>query len=84
MATEFVETVQHVVYPGDCDVMCHLNTHHYTALFDHTMWELMRVMEVGGSAWKWGESGPCRDRTYDQLIKSRRCRLIFISAKTST
>jgi hypothetical protein len=27
-------------------------------------------VDVDGSAWKWGESGPCRDRTYDQLIKS--------------
>jgi len=24
-------------------------------------------VEVGGSAWKWWNGGPCRDRTYDQL-----------------
>ena len=44
MAAEFVDTVQQVVYPGDCDVMGHLNTRHYTALFDHAMWVLMRIL----------------------------------------
>src|ERR1700675_1284752 len=30
------------------------------------------ALDVGGSAWKWGIGGPCRDRTYDQLIKRSR------------
>jgi acyl-CoA thioester hydrolase len=42
MPSEFVDTLQQVIYPGDCDVIGHLNTRHYTALFDHAMWELMR------------------------------------------
>jgi acyl-CoA thioester hydrolase len=45
MAKEFVETVQQVIYPGDCDVVGHLNTRHYTALFDHANWALMRTLE---------------------------------------
>jgi len=44
MTTEFVDTVHQVIYPGDCDVVGHLNTRHYTALFDHAMWELMRLL----------------------------------------
>jgi hypothetical protein len=30
---------------------------------------LFAPLAVLGSAWKWWIGGPCRDRTYDQLIK---------------
>jgi acyl-CoA thioester hydrolase len=46
MTTEFVDTVHQTIYPGDCDVMGHLNTRHYTALFDHAMWQLLRHLGV--------------------------------------
>ncbi|MGH3430741.1 MAG: acyl-CoA thioesterase [Terriglobales bacterium] len=46
MQSSFFETVHQTIYPGDCDVMGHLNTRHYTALFDHAQWELLRQLGV--------------------------------------
>jgi acyl-CoA thioester hydrolase len=46
MSTDFVDTVRQIIYPGDCDVMGHLNTRHYTALFDHANWQLLRHLGV--------------------------------------
>jgi acyl-CoA thioester hydrolase len=47
MASDFIDTVCQTIYPGDCDVMGHLNTRHYTALFDHAKWQLLRHLRVG-------------------------------------
>jgi acyl-CoA thioester hydrolase len=69
MATEFVDTVQQVVYPGDCDVMGHLNTRHYTALFDHAMWELMRIL---GSEDTYGSDATIGWVDVETLVRYRR------------
>jgi hypothetical protein len=42
-----------------------------TSIFTEVFGVLRVSVDAGGSAWKWINGGPCRDRTYDQLIKSQ-------------